>query len=206
MRRARAPHCGWCDEPAAAHRRRRPRLRRRPARARARAHHRGPSPGSVRPRASRTAQRQNTRCATRSTGGSTRLVPHACRGSDRPRARTSRVGSGSACSPPRRPRSYSALPSAGIGRDATLHHAGTPTTFTRRGGALPTRCTPADANRPVEIWAAEEAARGWLSRGWASPCTRLISTAWVSRWSAAVRRRQRDRRRCSSTRIRTSSG
>lgn len=50
------------------------------------------------------------------------------------------------------------------GRDVTLHRAGTPTTFTREA-ALTHALYASDVNRPVEIWAAEEARLvRWLSR------------------------------------------
>ena len=42
-----------------------------------------------------------------------------------------------------------------FGRDASLQHDGTPTTFTRQA-ALVHALYAGDANRPVEIWAAEE--------------------------------------------------
>ena len=49
-------------------------------------------------------------------------------------------------------------------RDATLEQAGTPTTFARQA-ALTHALYSADANRPVEIWAAEEKRLvTWLSR------------------------------------------
>jgi anti-sigma factor RsiW len=49
-------------------------------------------------------------------------------------------------------------------RDATLERAGTPTTFARQA-ALTHALYAADANRPVEIWAAEEKRLvNWLSK------------------------------------------
>lgn len=51
-----------------------------------------------------------------------------------------------------------------FGRDLTLQRAGTPTTFTREA-ALTHALYATDINRPVEIWAAEEARLvRWLSR------------------------------------------
>jgi anti-sigma factor RsiW len=50
------------------------------------------------------------------------------------------------------------------GRDAMLEHEGTPTSFTRQA-ALVHALYASDANRPVEIWAAEEQRLvRWLSR------------------------------------------
>lgn len=51
-----------------------------------------------------------------------------------------------------------------FGRDASLQHDGTPTTFTRQA-ALVHALYAGDANRPVEIWAAEEKRLvNWLSK------------------------------------------
>ncbi len=51
-----------------------------------------------------------------------------------------------------------------FGRDASLEHDGTPTTFTRQA-ALVHALYAGDANRPVEIWAAEEKRLvNWLSK------------------------------------------
>jgi len=51
-----------------------------------------------------------------------------------------------------------------VARDATLEHAGTPTSFARQA-ALTHTLYASDANRPVEIWAAEEKRMvTWLSR------------------------------------------
>ena len=51
-----------------------------------------------------------------------------------------------------------------LARDATLEQAGTPTTFARQA-ALTHALYAADANRPVEVWAAEEKRLvTWLSR------------------------------------------
>lgn len=51
-----------------------------------------------------------------------------------------------------------------FGRDMSLQHDGTPTTFTRQA-ALVHALYATDVNRPVEIWAAEEARLvRWLSR------------------------------------------
>jgi len=51
-----------------------------------------------------------------------------------------------------------------FGRDATLQREGTPTSFTRQA-ALVHALYASDANRPVEIWAAEEQRLvRWLSR------------------------------------------
>src|SRR4029079_2135554 len=52
----------------------------------------------------------------------------------------------------------------GFGRDATRQGGGTPTSFTRQA-ALVHALYASDANRPVEIWAAEEQRLvRWLSR------------------------------------------
>lgn len=51
-----------------------------------------------------------------------------------------------------------------FGRDVSLQHDGTPTTFTRQA-ALVHALYAGDANRPVEIWAAEEKRLvNWLSK------------------------------------------